>query len=310
MRTISPQRSRRIRGLIAGLAGGALLLAGGTFALWSDSATIDEAGRVKMGTLDLTVDGPHGFDVSSSGVDWTSNDPRWDQDQKIEDMGFAQGCLPPSSARTTWGHVIVDGRTWEASPGDKLQVIYPARVDLSGDNMVAKLTAKIPADSITGLVQSPGFLIDNGVNPHYADQDALQIEVFVNGDPVPVNASGTPFGAGDVATWEDLVDALQTIVDVDGNITVVSEYFQPTDATNQASGLPEFPLPRPGMILDADADGAGFNVCAVLTLRVPDFQNQDATQVDGMRWADRLLVRLRDITWSLDQVRNAIGSFR
>lgn len=61
--------NKKTKGLLAGAAGAAILLGGSTFALWSDSETVN-GGAIATGNLDVTVLGePEWQDVSEDRVD-------------------------------------------------------------------------------------------------------------------------------------------------------------------------------------------------------------------------------------------------
>lgn len=92
-------------GIIAGAAGAALLLGGGTFALWSDSAGAD-GGQITAGNLDVAVTESGWQDISADRADSP--------------------------------HAI-DLATFRIIPGDTVQGKYGVDVGLEGDNMVAKL---------------------------------------------------------------------------------------------------------------------------------------------------------------------------
>ncbi|WP_453983861.1 alternate-type signal peptide domain-containing protein [Brevibacterium casei] len=92
-------------GIIAGAAGAALLLGGGTFALWTDSAEAD-GGQITAGNLDVAVTESGWQDISADRADSP--------------------------------HAI-DLKTFKIIPGDTVQGKYGVDVGLEGDNMVAKL---------------------------------------------------------------------------------------------------------------------------------------------------------------------------
>ncbi|MDR2564778.1 MAG: hypothetical protein LBC97_01715 [Bifidobacteriaceae bacterium] len=82
--TINPQtererRSRRFKGLVAGAAGVALLLGGGTFAMWSDSALLGTgSSKITHGELKLTgtkAESVKVYDLRGTGTGaWTDID--------------------------------------------------------------------------------------------------------------------------------------------------------------------------------------------------------------------------------------------
>ncbi|MCT1447386.1 MULTISPECIES: alternate-type signal peptide domain-containing protein [Brevibacterium] len=92
-------------GIVAGAAGAALLLGGGTFALWTDSAEAD-GGQITAGNLDVAVTGSAWQDISADRPDNPHD---------------------------------IDLKTFKIIPGDTVQGTYGVDVGLEGDNMVAKL---------------------------------------------------------------------------------------------------------------------------------------------------------------------------
>ncbi|HLS25635.1 MAG TPA: alternate-type signal peptide domain-containing protein [Beutenbergiaceae bacterium] len=99
--------NKRTKGLLAGAAGAALLLGGGTFALWSDSEQVD-GGSITAGNLDVALVG----DVAWADV---------------------------SADRDDSPHGI-DLSEFRIVPGDTIQGEFGFEAALEGDNMVAELT--------------------------------------------------------------------------------------------------------------------------------------------------------------------------
>jgi predicted ribosomally synthesized peptide with SipW-like signal peptide len=174
----SHTRARRVKGLIAGACGAALLLAGGTWALWYDSDTVSGA-TITAGNLELEPAGGLGvYDISNftgtrggtySGG-FTGVSPggsfRDDQDPDADDpnpaavdLSEVYPCLPKSSDglpvnltyRTSFdgvlGHTIDSLDTWRAVPGDTVALVYPYAVALEGDNLVADLKLTTTGDT-------------------------------------------------------------------------------------------------------------------------------------------------------------------
>ena len=92
------------KGLIAGVAGVALLSGGATFALWGDQATVS-GGSITNGDLAITSTGGQWADVSA---------------------GAAKN---------------IDPVTFRTIPGDKLSLTQTATIVATGNNMAATLTA-------------------------------------------------------------------------------------------------------------------------------------------------------------------------
>ena len=105
--------NNKTKGVIAGIAGLALLGGGATFATWSDSATLGGA-TITNGNLDVTATGSMAWsDVSSDTVG-------------------APVAIPN----------IAD---WRMVPGDTLEGSQSLTVDVEGDNLVANLLVETTA---------------------------------------------------------------------------------------------------------------------------------------------------------------------
>lgn len=110
--------NKQTTGIIAGAAGALLLLGGGTFALWSDSAEAP-AGTITAGNLNVDIQAPAWVDVSAD--------------------------------RTDSPHAIDDIAAFRIIPGDTIEARYPVTLDLEGENMLAKLGLVIDGDeAVTG----------------------------------------------------------------------------------------------------------------------------------------------------------------
>ncbi|MCL2466361.1 MAG: SipW-dependent-type signal peptide-containing protein [Micrococcales bacterium] len=102
----------------------AALLAGGTFAVWSASADLDD-GTITAGDLNLTLTGgPTYYDVSADRSDA----------KPIEITG----------GLTLEGHEVGEG--WLMVPGDTVAVVYQVEVTLVGGNMIGALSLDIDDD--------------------------------------------------------------------------------------------------------------------------------------------------------------------
>ena len=121
--------NKLLKGAIAGAAGVALLLGGaGTFAMWTDSATVD-GGTIVAGNLDVTTD------MSSGG--WSDADGS------------------------------IDLTTFVAVPGDVLTYTKDVEVTATGDNLVATLAlgagAITPSSSAAADSALAGYLTETAV---------------------------------------------------------------------------------------------------------------------------------------------------
>jgi len=118
------QRRKR-KGIVAGVAAAAILLAGSTFALWSAQEQV-AGGTITAGQLGLTADPASWYDVSpdrefDSPVIVVDDDP---------DPLYA-------------GEAISIG-DFLVSPGDQLAATFDTTVTIQGDNLVAELSFEIP----------------------------------------------------------------------------------------------------------------------------------------------------------------------
>jgi alternate signal-mediated exported protein len=105
--------NNRTKGVIAGIAGLALLTGGTTFALWSDSATVT-GGTITNGNLDVAAIGT---------LNWVDT----------------------SADRADAGHAITNLGTWRMVPGDVITGTQGLGVALEGDNLVANLVVDTTA---------------------------------------------------------------------------------------------------------------------------------------------------------------------
>lgn len=103
----------KTKGALAALLATGLAAGGATFALWSDSETVD-GGIVTAGNLDIAVlDTSGAFDVSPDRADGP--------------------------------HAIADLSTWRAVPGDVVEMRFDLDMALEGDNLVASLNENVSA---------------------------------------------------------------------------------------------------------------------------------------------------------------------
>jgi alternate signal-mediated exported protein len=109
--------NKKLTGLVAGAAGAALLLSGGTYALWNDSAETP-GGTITAGNLDVAAVGT----------------PTW------QDV---------SADREDAPHVI-DLTTFKIVPGDTITGTYGFDLGLQGDNMLAELA--LTGDALSGAL--------------------------------------------------------------------------------------------------------------------------------------------------------------
>jgi alternate signal-mediated exported protein len=141
-------RRRRLRGIIAGLVGAAMALGGATFALWSDQAKL-AGGTIQAGNLDITPLEGSGmlYDISADRTDTGPIDPA------LAALGLT-------------GHAIDTDQDFNIVPGDTIAAVHNFQVTLSGDNLVAALSADL------------GSL----VSENYIDNIYVHYQFLVNGE--------------------------------------------------------------------------------------------------------------------------------
>jgi alternate signal-mediated exported protein len=130
----SPTTRRRLTALTGIGLGAALLIGGGTYALWSSTATFTNTGTVTAGQLVLERSTVTAYDISTDRADVAP----------IDELGG------------TPGHAIDSLLTWRAVPGDKVALVYRVEGKLVGDNLVAELdltslTASTDFDDVVAL---------------------------------------------------------------------------------------------------------------------------------------------------------------
>jgi alternate signal-mediated exported protein len=143
-----------VAGAAAGILGVALLAGGGgTFAVWSDTATVTP-GTITAGTLAVEIDG--------QGT-WTGHDGP-----------------------------IADIAAYRIVPGDVLTYTLPVGVQIEGDNLKAKLGAQLGtgADAVTGFgAGGLGDLFEIGLA--VTDPTGDPVALPQNVPSFPVQESGT-----------------------------------------------------------------------------------------------------------------------
>lgn len=221
----------KTKGVIAGLAGLALLSGGTTFALWSDSDSIP-GGTITNGELGVTAASVGWFDVSPDRTDVTADlTPVTDLD----------------------GHAI-DLSTWRMVPGDVAEGTYGLDVTLEGDNLVANLDIT----SANGTVSLP-----EGLAISYRVYDAAGTEVtaaVLDGAsttlrfaaPRTGQAAGAPVNTGTIVV-DDSTDA-------DLFVVVTADWSAEASGTTAASTMNAATVLKDlAVSLQQDRDGADFS---------------------------------------------------
>jgi alternate signal-mediated exported protein len=174
--TINPttereRRSRRLKGLVAGAAGIALLLGGSTFAMWSDSDT-DTAGTIKHGTLDVTGNGTvTAYDLRVAGA---AKAVTKENVTKIADLG-----------------------KYLAVPGDQIEVGMPVTVTATGDNMEFNMTLAVSA-----AISDSDWTLTAKVYKDGAEVASKNLQEF---GTAPVQINTVPLKASSASSTFDVV---------------------------------------------------------------------------------------------------------
>lgn len=138
---------KKTTGVVAGIAGAALLMGGTTFALWSDSADVDGA-QISSGNLDVEVSEWAWKDVS---------DDRKDKDHEI------------------------DLNEFKIIPGDTVAGTFGIDLSLEGDNMAARIQL---TDEAGDPITSADDLVSGDLAAGLVD---VAFEVALGGTTVPLD---------------------------------------------------------------------------------------------------------------------------
>jgi predicted ribosomally synthesized peptide with SipW-like signal peptide len=279
--------------MIAGLAGGALLVAGGTWALWSDS-TEAQGGAIRAGNL--------GIDFVGYPVAFDTSDDRSDSDTPIGALlsGALNAAEPLNSASCMDAVDGPDAHTanlnyegdfpWHAVPGDEVTIAYPFAVYLEGDNMVANLTLKAPSGALSGT--------DINVHEDILDSTGITVTTWAEGE-----AYGSPFTIDDT-NFDDLFDGTGLTVarvQADSENDGDDDPEDPDDPTS-----PNIPIVSLVQVPDS-GDPVVANVCVLLTVPIPDWEDTDNVRADIVFLRDAAEKRLQ---FFLEQTRTAgVGLF-
>jgi len=141
---------KKTTGVVAGVAGAALLMGGTTFALWSDSADVD------------------GATLTSGNLEVTTSDWGW------------QDVSPDRSA----GAHDIDLDDFKIIPGDVIQGTFDVGVTLEGDNMAALVQL---TDADGKPITSSADLVDGDLAAGLVD---VSFDVAWGGTSLPVTFDG------------------------------------------------------------------------------------------------------------------------
>lgn len=220
--TQDEDRSRRRRGLVAGLIGASLLM-GSTFALWSHSTEL-AGGTITNGNLDI---------VSTGSVSYY--DASTDRNDQTTTESVTGGEV----------HTIADIATYNIVPGDTIQANYPFSVALEGDNLVADLAVSLPATAT--IATGVSFT----AQAYYYDAAASAWTAVGSAKPLTSASVSTPVDLGFFQAANQLDGELDSDYPVITNTTnsgsptanlvvVVKGYFDSTTAgqtSTQASSV-------------------------------------------------------------------------
>lgn len=140
-------------GALAGAAAAAVALgSGGTFALWSDQASVD-AGTIQAGNLELETEGTF----------------RWHDVTDDDSPGIFGFLYDLFNDRHDFGHHIdhMDG-SYRVVPGDELIGWQDVEVDLHGDNLRAVLSVG-PGPGVAGS-EFEGLEVEYGIYNNDSDE--------------------------------------------------------------------------------------------------------------------------------------------
>ncbi|HLS65290.1 MAG TPA: alternate-type signal peptide domain-containing protein [Ruania sp.] len=145
---------KKTTGVVAGIAGAALLMGGTTFAMWKDSADVP------------------GATLSSGNLEVTTSDWGW-QDVSPDRSGGAHD---------------IDLSDFKIIPGDVIQGSFDVGVTLEGDNMAALVQF---TDANGDPITSTADLVDGGLAAGLVD---ISFDVAWNGQSLPVTFDGLADG--------------------------------------------------------------------------------------------------------------------
>lgn len=188
--------NKKTKGILAGVAGIALLTGGATFATWSDSAT-QNGGTITSGNLDVAAVGtPAWYDVSADRTD---------------------GAALTGALSAYNGHAITS--SWRIVPGDTAVAAFGFAVALQGDNLAANV-------DLTDV----DALVENGATVDYKVYDASGAEVVPTAaNTVRLRAADAATDLGGIAVTRTALTGAETTADV----TVVVSVTFPLNTDNR-----------------------------------------------------------------------------
>jgi len=201
----------KTKGIVAGVAGAALLLgAGGTFALWHDEGQV-AGGVIRAGHLKVVAEDTRWFDVSPDrgDVQDLTNEVgpnlRWDVNWLGQEQTLPIGVttqfrtLDPDDTGSGTGGVVghpIDLPSWQAVPGDFVLGQTQVMAHTEGDNMDARLSVhglsaggdlaqglglKFFVTDRDGNVMAGAHDVSEATDLHLPGQGGHELRVFVLG---------------------------------------------------------------------------------------------------------------------------------
>lgn len=229
----------KTKGIVAGVAGAALLLgAGGTFALWHDEGQV-AGGVIRAGHLKVVAEETQWFDVSPDRGDVqglaseVGPSLRWDVNWLGQEQSLPIGVttefrnLDADDTGTGTSDVVghqIDLGTWQAVPGDFVLGQTRVMAHAEGDNMDARLSvhgAFLDGELAQGLglkffvtdrdgnVMSGAHDVSEATDLHFPGSGGHELQVFVLGT-LPREISGQDL-TGTEAALQDMTVMLEQI---------------------------------------------------------------------------------------------------
>jgi predicted ribosomally synthesized peptide with SipW-like signal peptide len=289
--------------MVAAACGVALLCGGTTFALWSDTDTIP-GNSIWAGNLEIEAGPPDVWDVSVgryANNSLTTLRPRKDETQNLMDGRYSSCGFTSTTAASTAGFQFNYGNgrllahdiqsPWNAVPEDRVLAVYPIKIALEGDNLVADLTLQGVGRLTDWLFINDGN--GNAYNPQNPPSPSqpldLKVWLFLDGQPAKdLLTSMTPVAGTGYSKY--LVTRLQAA-------------NQPGGTLEGDGGVPGDVGFQPFPVVTATTISANPNACIVLDGTFKDHNEREFAQ-------QKLFAILQDLTVGLEQTRRmGVGHF-
>jgi len=232
-------------------AGGALLLAGvgGALALWSDDTTGDSL-LASTGYLNVSLEDTNTYvwDISKLCQPTASNGTTPGIVFKDCSIGATPGPTQLVYDEDS-NEVTTDGlKAFKLVPGDEIRVVAPIDVELSGQNIAAKLTASLGAVVYDGVDGSSTSVTSNeqftvtpvGIFGSYTEDNVTNAKQALT-DSSSVTPGSVPTyyfqGKDDPTTVYAVIDI--KFLDFDNGSTTITDGANDADGWNEENGLDE-----------------------------------------------------------------------